>query len=295
MFNNGLCYGLPTIVIATLGGIANEHNTNEFLSMTPIQATWMSDCEIVSNNFTTCQSSNQISVYWAGFGFFSAGCIPFIAKPFGCLITPIIAGKLKMKNRICAKIKRNKSCLPFDHLGRKRAMIIVNIPYAIGWFLLCRATTIWEIFVGSAMHGFAIGLVGSPVYAYVGEIWLVTSFWLFFMDKNECLIRCMTFHFFAIIFKIYKQPAINQRCFERIHVYMSIIWNVHNKCAKYLYAMANGCSILFNSASDQCDCHLFCKFSNAWIQITNLFHMFDVHFQITETPQWLFSFYQKIE
>lgn len=50
MFNNGLCYGLPTIVIATLGGIANEHNSNEFLSMTPIQATWMGKCEIALNH-----------------------------------------------------------------------------------------------------------------------------------------------------------------------------------------------------------------------------------------------------
>lgn len=50
-------------------------------------------------------------------------------------------------------------------------MIVVNIPSAIGWFLMYRAGTLWEIFLGVGLQGFAIGLMEAPILTYVGEIW----------------------------------------------------------------------------------------------------------------------------
>lgn len=52
-------------------------------------------------------------------------------------------------------------------------MILVNIPYAIGWFTLYRAILQWEVFLGFVMLGLSIGLMESPVLTFLGEIWFV--------------------------------------------------------------------------------------------------------------------------
>lgn len=54
-----------------------------------------------------------------------------------------------------------------DRFGRKRLMIFVNIPFAIGWLILFQATQVWHIIVGFAMHGLAIGLMESSVFTYM--------------------------------------------------------------------------------------------------------------------------------
>lgn len=41
LFNLGLCYALPSIVIPALTGIQNEYNRNETLSITAAQASWL--------------------------------------------------------------------------------------------------------------------------------------------------------------------------------------------------------------------------------------------------------------
>lgn len=58
-----------------------------------------------------------------------------------------------------------------DSLGRKWAMIVVNIPFAIAWLLLYRASDVSMIFVAITLMGLAIGLMESPVITYIGEIW----------------------------------------------------------------------------------------------------------------------------
>ncbi|XP_031636111.1 sugar transporter ERD6-like 4 [Contarinia nasturtii] len=57
-----------------------------------------------------------------------------------------------------------------DPLGRKRAMILVNIPSAIGWFLMYRSKLVWHVFVGMGLQGFSIGLMEAPILIYLGEI-----------------------------------------------------------------------------------------------------------------------------
>lgn len=58
-----------------------------------------------------------------------------------------------------------------DSLGRKSAMMIVNIPLVIAWFMMYNATSIWEIYVATILLGFGAGLMESPVLTYVAEIW----------------------------------------------------------------------------------------------------------------------------
>lgn len=50
-------------------------------------------------------------------------------------------------------------------------MILVNIPYLIGWLTLYQATSVAEIFIGFVMLGLAVGLMEAPVVTYLGEIW----------------------------------------------------------------------------------------------------------------------------
>lgn len=40
-----------------------------------------------------------------------------------------------------------------DPLGRKRAMIVVNLFYACGWFTLYQSTEVWQVFFGIAFLG----------------------------------------------------------------------------------------------------------------------------------------------
>ncbi|XP_031636109.1 facilitated trehalose transporter Tret1-like [Contarinia nasturtii] len=117
LFNLGLCFSLPTIVIPALTGIQNEYNQGETLTITPVQASWL-------------------------------GALAYLVQPFGSILSALIT----------------------DPLGRKRAMILVNIPFAIGWYMLYRATTVWEIFLGFAMQGLAVGLMEAPIVTYLGEI-----------------------------------------------------------------------------------------------------------------------------
>lgn len=41
LFDMGLCNAFASIVIPALTGIMNEHNLNETLTLTPVQASWL--------------------------------------------------------------------------------------------------------------------------------------------------------------------------------------------------------------------------------------------------------------
>lgn len=57
-----------------------------------------------------------------------------------------------------------------EQIGRKRAMLIVNIPHIIAWAMLVWATSVLEIFVAGVLLGLGVGLMESPIMTYVGEI-----------------------------------------------------------------------------------------------------------------------------
>lgn len=60
-----------------------------------------------------------------------------------------------------------------DPIGRKKAMLFVNIPCLAGWFVLYFATSLTQVFIGMSLLGLGVGLMEAPIVTYVGEIWLV--------------------------------------------------------------------------------------------------------------------------
>lgn len=58
-----------------------------------------------------------------------------------------------------------------DQFGRKRAMLVVNIPIIVAWLMMCTSTEVWHIFIANILLGLGIGLMEVPILLYVGEIW----------------------------------------------------------------------------------------------------------------------------
>lgn len=82
----------------------------------------------------------EIEISWLGSS-------PFLFKFLGCLLSGWIA----------------------EHLGRKRTLLLVNIPYAIAWFILWRSTSLWHIFAGNCVLGIAVGIMKTPAMTYISE------------------------------------------------------------------------------------------------------------------------------
>lgn len=78
-----------------------------------------------------------------------AGSIGYICEPLGSVVSGWIS----------------------EPLGRKRAMLVVNIPHLIAWLLLYNATELWHIFLANILLGLGVGLMEAPILTYVGEIW----------------------------------------------------------------------------------------------------------------------------
>lgn len=70
----------------------------------------------------------------------------FIVQPIGNLLSGFIA----------------------DSMGRKRAMLLINIVPAFGWILLPNATSQHVTYIGFVVLGIGVGLTGS--ITYVSEI-----------------------------------------------------------------------------------------------------------------------------
>lgn len=58
-----------------------------------------------------------------------------------------------------------------DRLGRKRAMMLVNIPHLVSWLLIYWASTVPEMYTAAVVLGIGIGIMETPVVTYIGEIW----------------------------------------------------------------------------------------------------------------------------
>ena len=90
--------------------------------------------------------SVEISTYNAIIIFFPAS-LSSITTPFGC----ILSGYL------------------MDLIGRKRTLIITEIPLILGWLLISTSTNVETIYVGRLLVGLGTGMVGAPARVYTGE------------------------------------------------------------------------------------------------------------------------------
>lgn len=71
---------------------------------------------------------------------------------------------------ICQPIGSVLSGVVLEQLGRKRAMMIVNVPHIVAWLMLYYATNLKMLFMADILLGLGIGFMEAPVLTYVGEI-----------------------------------------------------------------------------------------------------------------------------
>lgn len=57
-----------------------------------------------------------------------------------------------------------------ESIGRKKAMLLVNVPHITAWTMFYFAGSVTELFVAGVLLGLGIGLMESPILTYVGEI-----------------------------------------------------------------------------------------------------------------------------
>lgn len=57
-----------------------------------------------------------------------------------------------------------------DRIGRKKTLLITELPLILGWILIASATTIEMIYIGRVLVGLGSGMVGAPVRVYTSEV-----------------------------------------------------------------------------------------------------------------------------
>lgn len=77
----------------------------------------------------------------------------FISQPVGCILSGWIT----------------------DKLGRKNAMLLVNVPHIGAWLLIHFATSVRDVYAAAIILGLGIGVMETPVVTYIGEIWYLNN------------------------------------------------------------------------------------------------------------------------
>lgn len=57
-----------------------------------------------------------------------------------------------------------------DRVGRKKTLLITEIPLILGWLLISIATNVHMIYGGRLLMGFGSGMVGAPARVYTSEV-----------------------------------------------------------------------------------------------------------------------------
>lgn len=59
----------------------------------------------------------------------------------------------------------------FDVIGRKKAIIVCNIPVLFGWiYLYYYSTSIFDIYIILALFGITFGCSEAPIFNFIGEL-----------------------------------------------------------------------------------------------------------------------------
>lgn len=57
-----------------------------------------------------------------------------------------------------------------DIIGRKKAILITQVPVILGWLLIASATNVPMIYCGRMLTGLGSGMVGAPARVYTSEV-----------------------------------------------------------------------------------------------------------------------------
>lgn len=109
---------------------------------------------------------------------FCAGSIHLICVPFGCFVSGLIT----------------------QPLGRKKSMMLLNIPFFTVWLLLYNATSVTTLYIALVISGLAGGLHEAPV---------IFLFAFSYRDVNLFHFLC-AFGIFIDFFRIF----VSYRVFE---------------------------------------------------------------------------------
>lgn len=62
------------------------------------------------------------------------------------------------------------SSFQMDRFGRKRTLLLTEVPLILGWLLIAIATDVRMIYGGRLLMGFGSGMVGAPARVYTSEV-----------------------------------------------------------------------------------------------------------------------------
>jgi SP family facilitated glucose transporter-like MFS transporter 8 len=79
---------------------------------------------------------------------FLAGSLPFFCQPVGSLASGFIV----------------------QWLGRRKSLMLINIPYFLGCVIISTAPSITVLFLANILLGTTVGFTEAPINSYFGEI-----------------------------------------------------------------------------------------------------------------------------
>ncbi|XP_014273037.1 facilitated trehalose transporter Tret1 [Halyomorpha halys] len=71
---------------------------------------------------------------------------------------------------LCQPLGSVFSGMMMEPLGRKKSMMLLNIPFLTAWTMLYLANSVATLYIAGAIMGFGVGCTEAPILTYVGEI-----------------------------------------------------------------------------------------------------------------------------
>lgn len=196
------------------------------VQLTAVQASWLGKCSQASSGRPLVA---QIDLSFMFFHVSSAGSIAYICEPLGSVVSGWIS----------------------EPLGRKHAMLVVNIPHLIAWLLLYYSTTLWEIFLANILLGLGVGLMEAPIITYVGEIW-----WVFGLNKHQ---RIYSFYLHMLLGLFPTQSTVNSWNADCDGRHSGHTWPLSCVPLGQFDSVAKRSADLLHRANCHVDRYLFCK------------------------------------
>lgn len=90
--------------------------------------------------------------------------------PIGCIFSGVLVSNVKLPVNSIAFNLMFDSNGQMDKIGRKKALLLTEIPLILGWILVSMATDVRMIYIGRLLMGFGSGMVGAPARVYTSEV-----------------------------------------------------------------------------------------------------------------------------
>lgn len=68
---------------------------------------------------------------------------------------------------ICQPLGSVASGFLTEPIGRRKSLMLVNVPFVLGWILIYVANSLNTIYAGFVMLGIGLGLMEAPIFTYM--------------------------------------------------------------------------------------------------------------------------------